>query len=75
MLRKLGFADRWVNLLMQCVRTVTYSIMINGQPHGHIVPTRGLRQGDPLSPYRADALSSLIRNVEREGGITRIPIS
>jgi hypothetical protein len=75
MLRKLGFAYRWVNLLMQCVRTVTYSILINGQPNGHIVPTRGLRQGDPLSPYRADALSSLIRNVEREWGITRIPIS
>ena len=28
---KLGFAERWVHLLMTCVRTVMYSILINGQ--------------------------------------------
>jgi hypothetical protein len=39
MMRKLGLADRWVRLLMSCVRTVTYAILINGQPHGHIIPT------------------------------------
>jgi hypothetical protein len=79
MLRKLGFVDRWVNLLMMCVRTVNYSILINGRPYGRIVPSRGLRQGDPLSPYLfilcTEALSSLIRNSEREGGITGVPIS
>jgi hypothetical protein len=79
MLRKLGFVDRWINLLMMCVRTVTYSILINGRPYGRIVSSRGLRQGDHLSPYLfilcAEALSSLIRNSERVGGITRVPIS
>jgi hypothetical protein len=79
MLRKLGFADPWVNLLMKCVRTVTYSILINGRPYGRIVPSRGLRQGDPLSPYLfilcAEALSSLIRSSERDGGIIGVPIS
>jgi hypothetical protein len=79
MLRKLGFADRWINLLMMCVRTVTYSILINGRPYGRIVPSRGLRQGDPLSPHLfilcAETLSSLIRNSERVGGITGVPIS
>ena len=50
-MRKLGFADQWVQLIMTCVRTVTYAVLINGQPHGQIQPSRGIRQGDPLSPY------------------------
>jgi hypothetical protein len=64
---------------MACVRSVTYSILINGQPHRHIVPTRGIRQGDPLSPYFfilcAEAMSSMMHQAAREGRITGIPIT
>jgi len=38
MLRKFEFANRWIDLLMACARTVSYSILINGQPHGRIFP-------------------------------------
>ena len=48
---KLGFHEKWINIVMRCVSSVKYAIRVNGQPCGQIRPTRGLRQGDPLSPY------------------------
>jgi len=36
---------------MRSVSTVSYSIKINGKPKGSIIPSQGIRQGDPLSPY------------------------
>jgi hypothetical protein len=76
---RIGFDNRWVQLLMTCVRTVTYSVLINGRPYGKICPSRGLRQGDPLSPYFfilcAEGLSTGIRKMERAGGITGLPLT
>ena len=37
--------------MMGCISTATYSIFINREPHGNIVTTKGLHQGDPFSPY------------------------
>ena len=42
-MEKLGFTEKWRNLVMRCVSSVIYSIRINGKPRGHIVPTRGIR--------------------------------
>ena len=75
----MGFQGRWVSLIMECINYVSYFILINGVPKGPIIPTRGLRQGDPLSPYLfllcAEGLTSLLRHAEQEGKITGISIS
>ena len=50
-MRKLGFNEKWVTLMMLCVSTVSYSILINGAPNGYIRPTRSIRHGDPICPF------------------------
>ena len=50
-MKQMGFDARWIAFIMECITTVSYSIMINGEPMDIIQPSRGLRQGDPLSPY------------------------
>jgi hypothetical protein len=78
-MRKIGFSEQWVQLVMKCVRTVTYAVLINGQPHGRILPSRGIRQGDPLSPYLfilcAEGLSHLLCKAEQERHITGAAIA
>lgn len=63
---------------MHCVSSVSYSILINGIPQNWIKPTRGIRQGDPLSPYLfiicAEALTYLLLKAEQSGSIFSVPI-
>ncbi|XP_022880975.1 uncharacterized protein LOC111398286 [Olea europaea var. sylvestris] len=50
-LRTFGFLDRFCRLIDQCITKNRYSIMMNVTTQGFFKSTRGLRQGDPLSPY------------------------
>ena len=74
----LGFPNKLVSLISSCMSTVSYSVLRNGQPVGNIKPTKGLRQGDPLSPYLfllcAMGLQGLIKKVETNGDIRGVSI-
>ena len=48
---KFGFHEIFINWIMQCMSTVSFSILLNGGISKHFLPTRGLRQRDPLFPY------------------------
>jgi hypothetical protein len=63
---------------MACVTTVRYTIKLNGSLLEAFSPTRGLRQGDPLSPFLflfvADGLSALLQNEFDNGGISPLRV-
>ncbi|KAH9799959.1 reverse transcriptase domain-containing protein [Citrus sinensis] len=67
---RLGFSSGWVDLVMRCITTASFSVLINGVAKGLIRPQRGLRQGCPLSPYLfilcAEVFSSLLMQAENQ---------
>ncbi|XP_017624602.1 uncharacterized protein LOC108468221 [Gossypium arboreum] len=73
MMANMGFEDRFISLILHCVNSVQYSILINGEEGSNFRASRGLRQGDPLSPYLflfcGERLSALMRLASQEGKI------
>ena len=51
MLVAFGFSMAWVNWIINLISSAFFSILVNGVPSGIITPTRGICQGDPLSPF------------------------
>src|SRR3990170_4589394 len=66
---KLGFARQWIDVVMSMVSSVSFSVLFNGEKLDSFIPTRGIRQGDPISPYlfliAAEGLSCLLKSSSR----------
>ncbi|CAJ2659660.1 unnamed protein product [Trifolium pratense] len=77
-LMRMGFSDKWVQLIMLCESSVNYSALVNFEKVGPIHPGRGLRQGDPLSPYLfimvTEGLTSLIKKAVASGDLHGVKI-
>lgn len=76
---KMGFYSVWINWIIQCVTNFSYAFNVNGEKKGFIKLQRGIRQGDPLSPYFfllcAEGFSNLLYQVANSRKITRMEIS
>ncbi|CAL2243517.1 unnamed protein product [Prunus armeniaca] len=79
MMEKLGFPDEFIKLVFECISTVSYSLIRHGAVEGNIIPQRGIRQGDPLSPYLflicARGFSTLLKQAELSGDIKGIEVA
>lgn len=78
-LLKLEFHAKWINWIMHCVSIVTFSFLINGSPRGYVKPNRGIREGDPISPYLfiicGEVLSGLCLRAQEKGKILGIKVA
>ncbi|KAA3479975.1 reverse transcriptase [Gossypium australe] len=78
MMTHLGFHEDWIVLIMRCVCSVTYSVSLNGCNSEWFSPSRGLRQGDPISPFLflicAKGFSTLIAEAKQKGLMKGAPI-
>ena len=64
--------------MMICVTSVSYSVLLNGEPKGRIIPSKGPRQGDPISPYLfllyAEGLTAMLKKEESNGYIKGVAV-
>lgn len=76
-LKKMNFPKKFIEWIMVCITSPKFSVMVNGNPAGFFSSTRGLRQGDPISPLLfclvMEIFSSLLEKEVREKRISLIP--
>lgn len=79
LLVKMGFHQKWVQWVVQCISTVSFNVCINGEARVKIRPRRGIRQGDPLSPYLfvivKDVLSRMLSKACRDKALVGIKMA
>ncbi|KAB2625745.1 hypothetical protein D8674_017405 [Pyrus ussuriensis x Pyrus communis] len=70
-MERMGFSRSWRSLISECISSVKFAVLLNGQAGESFAPSRGLRQGDALSPYLfilvGEVLSKLIQGAVDQG--------
>ncbi|XP_071694306.1 uncharacterized mitochondrial protein AtMg01250-like [Rutidosis leptorrhynchoides] len=47
----MGFGCKWRSWILACLKSASISILVNGSPTSEFRLERGVRKGDPLSPF------------------------
>lgn len=76
-LHKMHFPEKFIGWIMECISSPKFSVLINGSPAGFFKSTRGLQQGDPISPYlfclAMEVFLCLLEKEVERGNISLIP--
>jgi len=74
-----GFDHNWVRWVLALVTSSSFSILVNRSPSETFIPSRGLRQGDPLSPFpfilMMEGLGRSIKHSKEVGKIEGLQLS
>lgn len=81
-LQTFGFSSQRISLIKNCITLVSFSLLTNGSAQGYFKPSRGIRQGDLLSPYLfilcmeplIRHLNALTTNSEHQVGLLSSPL-
>lgn len=78
-MNRFGFHPTWILWIMECFSSVSYSYLVNGSALGRVKQSRGIRQGDPLSPYLfilcSEVLSELCSKAQDQGSLQGIKVA
>uniref|UniRef100_A0A0V0HJR2 Putative ovule protein n=1 Tax=Solanum chacoense TaxID=4108 RepID=A0A0V0HJR2_SOLCH len=78
-LKRMGFGEKWIKWIRFCISTVKFSVVINGSPEGFFAAQRGIRQGDPLSPFpfilAVEGLNNMIKTTKVNGWLSGFEVA
>jgi hypothetical protein len=78
-LKAVGYDQKVTNLIYQCISSINFTFLLNGNKSSTFSPSRGIRQGDPLSPYLfilcSEVLARLINKEVERGMICGLKIA
>ncbi|GKV04742.1 hypothetical protein SLEP1_g16855 [Rubroshorea leprosula] len=71
MMKRLGFNETWRRWILECLKSSSISVLINGSPTSQFSVSKGIRQGDPLLPFLflivAEGLNGLVTSAVEKG--------